>query len=161
MKNGDYVNLYGELIPLDDLDADERGLVNRLRRRARTHQDWCNFNNFAMNAIRDFYDARGLSRTSVGQTPVFRIALDLGNRLGIAEGKVAPPSFTYRAQLERLVLQFPTRAAFCKAAGISRDMLCHVLAGRKDLSLESLSKALGRVGYRLNFVQTARPKRTG
>jgi hypothetical protein len=63
--------------------------------------------------------------------------------------------------LERLVLQFPTRAAFCKAAGISRDMLSHVLAGRKDLSLESLSKALERVGYRLNFVQTARPKRTG
>ena len=67
----------------------------------------------------------------------------------------------HRAQLERLVLQFPTRAAFCKAAGISRDMLSHVLAGRKDLSLESLSKALERVGYRLNFVQTVRPKRTG
>jgi hypothetical protein len=35
------------------------------------------------------------------------------------------------------------------------------MAGRKDLSLESLSKALERLGYRLNFVQTARPRRTG
>jgi hypothetical protein len=56
---------------------------------------------------------------------------------------------------------FPTRAAFCKAAGISRDMLSHVQAGRKDLSLESVSKALERIGYRLSFVPAGPGKRTG
>jgi hypothetical protein len=39
-------------------------------------------------------------------------------------------------------------------------MLSHVLAGRKDLSLESLSRALDRVGYRLSFVPTTPAKRT-
>jgi hypothetical protein len=40
-------------------------------------------------------------------------------------------------------------------------MLSHVLAGRKDLSLEALSKALDRIGYRLRIVPAARAKRTG
>jgi hypothetical protein len=36
--------------------------------------------------------------------------------------------------------------------GISEDMLSHVLAGRKDLSLEALTTALERIGYRLRIV---------
>jgi hypothetical protein len=40
-------------------------------------------------------------------------------------------------------------------------MLSHVLAGRKDLSLESLDRALVRFGYRMSFVPAGRPKRTG
>lgn len=161
MRSADYVNLYGESISLDGLDAEERALVNRLRRRARTQPDWCTFRNFAVNAVGDFYDRRGISRTKSRESPVFRIALDLSGRLGIAEGSIAPPTFDYREQLERLVLQFPTREAFCKAAGISRTMLSHVLAGRKDLSLESLSKALERIGYRVHFTPLAKAKRTG
>jgi hypothetical protein len=39
-------------------------------------------------------------------------------------------------------------------------MLSHVLAGRKDLSLESLSKAPEGIGYRLSFVPAERGKRT-
>jgi hypothetical protein len=31
-------------------------------------------------------------------------------------------------------------------------MRSHVLAGRKDLSLEALTKAMERIGYRLHFV---------
>ncbi len=161
VKNHDYVNLYGETISLTDLDAGERTLVNRLRRRAETKPGWCDFRNFAISAVLAFFDARGVSRKRSSRSPVFRIALDLIGRLGIAEGKVAPPSFTYRDQLERLVLQFPTRRDFCKAAGISPTMLSHVLAGRKDLSVESLSKALDRVGYRLQFTPATKAKRTG
>jgi hypothetical protein len=40
-------------------------------------------------------------------------------------------------------------------------MLSHVLAGRKDLSVASLSRALERIGYRMNFVPAALKKRTG
>ncbi|HEV3256894.1 MAG TPA: hypothetical protein VG013_08455 [Gemmataceae bacterium] len=162
MKNRDYVDLYGNRISLADLDAEERGLVARLRRRAQAKPGWCEFRNLAMHAVGEFYDGRGVSRKKVSQTPVFRIALDLGNRLGIAEGKVRPPDERdYRDQLEQLVLQFPSRAAFCKAAGISQDMLSHVLAGRKDLSLEALTKALGRIGYRLAIAPMPDRKRTG
>jgi hypothetical protein len=162
VKNADYVNIYGETISLDELDAEERTLVTRLRRRARIHPGWCEFGNFFMHAVGAFYDARGMSRKLVAKTAVFRIALDLSSRLGIAEGKIAPPSFGYRDQLERLVLQFPTRRDFCKAAGISQPMLSHVLAGRKDLSVASLSKALERIGYQMQFTPAASAKkRTG
>jgi hypothetical protein len=155
MKNGDYVNLYGETISLAGLDTEERALIKRLRRRAATHPDWCEFRNFAINTVGQFYDGRGVSRKESRMSPVLRIALDLSGRLGIAEGKIAPPDFSFREQLERLVLQYPTRRAFCKATGIAEDMLSHVLAGRKDLSLEALTKALERIGYRLRLVPAA------
>jgi hypothetical protein len=162
MKNRDYVDVHGNAIPLLGLDAQERSLVARLRRRARARPAWCDFRNAALRAVAEFYDGRGVSRKTWSQTPVFRVALDLASRLGIAEGKIRrPDKHDYRDLLEHLVLQFPSRAAFCKAAGISRDMLSHVLAGRKDLSLESLSRALDRIGYRLIFVPTTRAKRTG
>jgi hypothetical protein len=161
MKSNEYVNVYGDTISLGELDAEERALVNRLSRRARAKPPWCDFRNFAVNAVCAFYDARGVSRKQCSQSPVFRIALDLSGRLGIAEGKVAPPSFGYRDQLERLVLQFPTRRDFCKAAGISQPMLSHVLAGRKDLSVASLSKALERIGYQMQFTPRSKAKRTG
>ncbi len=90
-----------------------------------------------------------------------QVAHDLSGRLGIAQGYVAAPTFDYREQLERLVLQFPTRRAFCDATGISQTMLSHVLAGRKDLSMASLSKILERVGYRLQFTRASKAKRTG
>jgi hypothetical protein len=161
MRNGDYVDLEGNAIALGGLDTEERALVARLRRRFRSRPGWCDFRNYALGVVADFYEARGLSRKSITDSAGFAIALDLCARLGIAEGKIAPPTFDYREQLERLVLQFPTRRAFCKAAGISQDMLSHVLAGRKDLSLESLSKALKRVGYRMQFMPATKPKRTG
>src|SRR5258708_2325714 len=119
MKHNGYVNLHGETISLKGLDAAERVLVNRLRRRARTNPGWGVFSNYAAQGVGDFYDGRGVSRKKSGQSPVMCVALDLGNRLGIAEGKIALPSLEYRDQLERLVLQYPTRRAFCKAAGIA------------------------------------------
>lgn len=165
MRNGDYVDLDGNMVSRAELDAEERALVARLRRRARTQPGWCDFNNFAMRAVGEFYDGRGVSRTKASQTPVFRIALDLGSRLGIAQGKIRAPDycdqFDYRRQLEHVILQFPSRQVFCKATGISQDMLSHVLAGRKDLSLASLSKALERIGYRLRIMPAAGAKRTG
>jgi hypothetical protein len=164
MRSRDYVDLYGNRIALDGLDAEERALVARLRRRAQAKPDWCDFHNFAVRAVGEFYDGRGVSRKKSSRAPVFRIALDLGSRLGIEEGKIRPPDATdYRDQLEYLVLQFPSRAAFCKATGISRDMLSHVLAGRKDLSLEKLTKALGRIGYRVAIAPVVgeAKKRTG
>ena len=74
----------------------------------------------------------------------------------------------YRDELEELVrAKFAPRRAFCEATGLSEDMLSHVLAGRKDLSLSKLTGALERIGYRLRIVpgvQTAQPqnqKQTG
>jgi len=155
-----YVDLEGNAVALDGLDAGERRLLARLRRRARTHPAWSEFGTYWMRAVAEFYDARGLSRTAALRTPVYRIAQDLCSRLGIAAGLVRPPD--YRDELEELIRNhFPSRRAFCKATGLSEDMLSHVLAGRKDLSLEALTRALGRSGYRLHITPTPERKRTG
>jgi hypothetical protein len=160
MKDLDYVTLSGNNISLAGLDAQERALVARLRRRASAKTTWCDFRNYSMNAVGQFYDKRGISRKKAGQSPVFRIALDLSGRLGISQGKIRTPD--YRHELQELVLNhFASRTAFCEATGISPDMLSHVLAGRKDLSLDSLSKALDRIGYRVGILPTGRAKKTG
>lgn len=155
-----YLDLDGIVISLDGLDAEERRLLGRLERRARTRPDWCDFDNYWMPAVVEFYDGRGLRRSQIIETPVYQIAQDLSARLGIAQGMVRPPD--YLDQLEDLVLNhFPSRRAFCKASGLSEDTLDDVLAGRKDLSLGRLSKALERAGYRLRIVPARQAKRTG
>jgi hypothetical protein len=161
MKRADsYLDLDGNQISLAGLDVDEFRLVARLRRRASTHPDWCDFDNYWMRAVAEFYDARCLARKDSRKTAAYRISQDLSARLGIAEGMIQPAD--YRDQLEDLVLNhFPSRRAFCKATGLSEDMLSHVLAGRKDLSLEALTKALERIGYRLRITRAPDQKRTG
>ncbi len=62
MKSAEYVNLYGETLSLAGLDAEERALVQRLRRRAATQPAWCDFRNDALQAVREFYDRRSRSR---------------------------------------------------------------------------------------------------
>jgi hypothetical protein len=157
-----YVDLDGNPIPLSALDAAERQLVARLRRQARSNPDWDAFDNFWTRAVPDFYLARGLKRRAIPRTPVWQIAQDLSSRLGIAAGLVRPPGERdYRDQLERLVLHFPSRQAFCKATGLSQDMLSHVLAGRKDLSLPALEKALARIGYVIKMIPVSGKQRTG
>jgi hypothetical protein len=169
MKRADvYVDLDGHEIALAGLDAEERRLVARLRRRARTHPDWTDYDNYWMREVVAFYDARRVPRRVSRESVPVRIAQDLSSRLGIAAGLVRFGD--WRDDLEDLVRdEFPTRRAFCEATGISEDMLSHVLAGRKDLSLEALTKALERIGYGLHIrrlpeiqpAQTTRKKRTG
>jgi len=157
-----YLDLDGRKFPLGMLDAAERRLVARLRRRARTHPDWCDFDNYWMPAVAAFYDARGLSRKKSRRTAVYQIAQDLSSRLGIAAGLIR--SLDYRDELQQIVNQrFPSRRAFCKATGISEDLLSHVLAGRKDLSLATLTRALAKIGYTLRITPAPAParKRTG
>jgi hypothetical protein len=151
MKQPDlYVDLDGKPISLAALDPEERRLVARLRRRARTHPDWCDFDTYWMRTVAAFYDARGLSRKKSSRTVPYQIAQDLSSRLGIAAGMIRPPD--YRDELEELIREhFPSRRAFCKATGLSEDMLSHVLAGRKDLSLATLTPALERIGYALHI----------
>lgn len=161
MKPADfYVDLRGREITLTGLDDEERKLLGRLRRRARTNPDWADFRNYWTREVAAFYDARGLSRARSRQTAVYRVAQDLSSRLGIAAGLVRPPD--YRDELERLIREdFPSRRAFCKATGLSEDMLSHVLAGRKDFALDTLTGALAKIGYGLRILPAPGLKRTG
>ena len=151
MKASDvYVDLDGTPIVLTGLDAAERQLVSRLRRRAATNPDWDAFRNYWTKAVPAFYRARGVSRKAVLRTVGWRIAQDLGGRLGIAAGYIPPPDLL--GDLEGLVLrQFPSPRAFAKATGLSEELVDDLLAGRKPLSLEVLEPALERIGYRLQI----------
>ncbi len=160
MKRNDvYVDLDGNEVSLANLDPEERRLTAQLRRRADSKPDWIDFDNYAFNAVMDVYNAKRTPRKRVKKTIPFRIALDLSARLGIDQGLIRAPD--YLDQLEDLVLNhFPSRRAFCKATGLSDSMLSHVLAGRKDLSLAALTKALARIGYQLRITPGQR-RRTG
>jgi hypothetical protein len=152
MKQTDeYVDLDGRTISLAGLDADERRLVARLRRRARLNPDWDAFDNYWTIAVPAFYKARGLARKAVLRTIPWRIAQDLSGRLGIASGLVRPDD--YRDDLEDLVREkFSSPRAFCEATGLSEDDLKPFLAGRQDLPLAVLTQALERIGYRLRIM---------
>jgi hypothetical protein len=155
-----YVDLDGNEIALDGLDAQERRLLARLQRRARTHPDWCAFDNYRMPALIEFYDGRGVSRKALVRTPLWRIAQDLSSRLGIAAGLIREPD--YRDDLEDLIReQYPSRRAFCQATGLTKEALNDFLAGRADLSLAELTRALEQIGYRLHIIAAPQRKKTG
>jgi hypothetical protein len=165
MKQTDiYVDLDGQEICLLHLDRLERKLVGQILRRARGNPDWDAFDNWWTTAVADFYNARDLDPKAVRRTVPWRIAQDQSSRLAVAAGVARLGD--YRDELEDLVRErFASRREFCKATGLSEDMLSHVLAGRKDLSLAKLTTALARIGYRLRIVPVpplaARRKQTG
>jgi hypothetical protein len=159
-RNNIYVDLDGREICLGHLDAEERKLLARIRRRARTHPDWADFRNYWVRAVAEFYDARRLPRKMTRQGAVYRVAEDLSSRLGIATGLIRPDDS--RSELEDLIReQFASERAFCEATGIAEEALSAFLSGRQDLPLEMLNEALERVGYRLHIIPAPKQKKTG
>jgi hypothetical protein len=141
----------GREICLGHLDAEERKLLAQIRRRARTHPDWDAFDNYWTQAVGEFYDGRGVPRKLSRESVVYRVAQDLSSRIAVAAGLARVGD--YRDELEDLIAsRYPSRRAFCEATGLGEDMLSHVLAGRKDLSVPALTRALERIGHRLRIV---------
>jgi hypothetical protein len=155
-----YVDLDGHEWNLKELDAQERRLFTDLRRFAEACrfgetgsdlQRWCDFDNYRLPKILAIYEPRGFTRKQITRSALFQLSEDLSGRLGIALGLARNPN--YRDSIQRIVTdQFKSRRAFCEATGLSEDMLSHVLAGRKDLSIGTLTKALDRIGYMIQFV---------
>ena len=155
MKANDvYIDLDGDPIPLGKLDAEERRLVAQLRRRAAADPDWNAFDNYWTAALSAFYIPRGLSRKAVTQTIPWQIAQDLSGRIGIAAGYIQPPG-PFDDLDEMVLFKFGSLAAFCKATGIPEKELNRFLAGRGDLSLNTLLKGLETIGYRLRITPAA------
>src|SRR5438270_12830758 len=94
-----YVDLDGQEICLADLDAEERKLLSRLRRRAETHPDWTDFDNYRWRVVTEFYDARRVPRKTMRQGVVYRVGQDLSSRLGLASGLIRPDD--WRTDLEQ------------------------------------------------------------
>jgi hypothetical protein len=146
-----YVDLRGRPISLGGLERSERALVDELLKRFESGPGWNEFENYWTARVASFYDERGVSREDSCRTPVYLIAQDLGSRIGIDGGYVRMPD--YRDELADLIRRrFESRRAFCKATGLSEDMLSHVLARRKHLSIEALTNALAKVGCSLHIM---------
>lgn len=149
-RNDTYTDLDGSTFTLADLDAAERAVVRRCRRFIDDNRDWFKYTNYWPLEVRKLYSARGLSQRKITDTIVWRIAEDMGSRLMVASGLARHPD--YRDEIEELIRgRFRTRREFCKATGLSEDMLSHVLAKRKHLAIDTLADALARIGYSLHI----------
>ena len=145
-----YIDLKGQAYSLADLNADERKLVSSFQAYARKKPAWSAYSNFWMAKVHDHYAASGLSRRVIRETVPYRIGQDLGSRVAIAQGLAREPD--YRDELDNLIRdRFQTRREFCKATGLSEDMLSHVLSKRKHLAVNTLEDSLRRIGYTLRI----------
>lgn len=132
------------------LDEEERKLLEDLQQFGEETTNWPEFRNYYINKVGTFYESRGLSRKEVIETPIWKIAEDICGRIQIAQGEALPSD--YRDELELLVqTKFSSRREFCKATGLSEDMLSHVLAGRKNFRIDTLTDALAKIGYTLHI----------
>ena len=133
-KDRTYSTITGRLLRLDGgFAAGESAFLAAVRRRYAEEPEWTEF---AAWWMAEFARA-GLSMDS----PAYRICQDLEARLGIAQGKVAPPD--YRDYLADLIEErYGSRYRFCKEAGVDAGHLSRVLASRSELSVQNLQRIL-------------------
>jgi len=141
--------LRGRTIDLAVLDSSELKLFRQLQKDA-VKMDTAAYRNHWIGKVSELLSARGLSKSEIVSSPLYRLAQDLGSRQQVERGEARVPD--YRDELEGIIVsRFKTRRAFCEATGLSEDMLSHVLARRKHLAIDTLTEALSRVGYQLRI----------
>lgn len=146
-----YRTLTGRAFDLHALPKKERAALAEVEAIYRGHPDWTEFARTWPFVLRK--RVWGRRKVPVG-SPLYRVCQDMEVRLGVAQGQVAPPD--YRDHLADLIEEkFGSRYAFCQAAGIDQGNLSHVLAGRKDFSLDALKKVLHLLDMQLDLVPTA------
>jgi len=129
-----YSTITGRRLDLDRLGAGEREFLASVRCRYATGPEWSEFAAWWVEELR----RQGVS----DESPAYRICQDLEARLGIAQGKVAPPD--YRDYLADLIEErYGSRYRFCKETGVDPGHLSRVLASRSELSVQNLQRILG------------------
>ncbi len=133
MKRRAFQTITGRALDLERLEVKEREFLTAVQRKYEKEPTWSAFAAWWPKELQ----RRGLSTESA----VYRICQDLEARLGIAQGKVAPPD--YRDYLADLIDErYGSRYRFCKATGVDPGHLSRILAGRSELSLQTLQRIL-------------------
>lgn len=137
MKKRIYETITGRRVLLSELSREESRFLRAVRTRFAARPGWSAFATWWTREL----GRAGLEKES----RAYRICQDLEARLGIAEGKVAPPD--YRDYLADLIEErYGSRYRFCKERGVDPGHLSRVLASRSDLSIASLSSVLSALG---------------
>lgn len=124
MKRRTYQTITGRTLDLGSLNEKEGDFLSAVERRYGKQLEWSEFAAWWSEEFR----RSGLSTESVA----YRICQDLEARLGIAQGKVAPPD--HRDYLADLIEQrYGSRYRFCKESGIDPGDLSRVFASRSNL----------------------------
>lgn len=156
MTHSTYTTLHGSELNLSALTPEEAALFAAARTAAGEAPEWHVFKQKWLNEVVSYYDRKQVSRREAVSKPLFRAVQDLGSRLMVNAAYARMPD--YREQLLSIIEEkFETRREFCEAAGVSEDMLSHVLRGRKDLSIGALEEMLGKIGYSLSLVPLPKP----
>jgi len=133
MKKPNYQTITGRVLDLERLGEKERAFLLSVQRRYEKVPDWSAFAAWWAEAFR--------GAVLPAESVVYRVCQDLEARLGIAQGKIAPPD--YRDSLADLIEErYGSRYRFCKETGIDPGHLSRVLASRSELSLQSLQHIL-------------------
>ncbi|MFP3941018.1 MAG: helix-turn-helix domain-containing protein [Thermoanaerobaculia bacterium] len=133
MKTRAFRTITGRTLDLAEIGEDERRFLGAVQREYEKTPEWSAFAAWWVEELR----RAGLGRSSVA----YRICQDLEARLGIAQGKVAPPD--YRDFLADLIEErYGSRYRFCKEAGVDPGHLSRVLANRSEFSLQTLQRVL-------------------
>ena len=135
-----YRTITGRTLDLNKLTRKERPFIAHVLGFYKDSVEW---SRFAALWIREF-EKRGLEANGLA----YRICQDMEARLGIAQGKVAPPD--YRDYLADLIEEkYGSRYKFCKETGVDPGHLSRVFRSRADLSLSALEKLLHALGAAL------------
>lgn len=147
-----YKTLTGRSIDSHNLPQSEQRLLSGLLEEAGKKPDWVKFSRFWSGHLAGLL--KKLPREGRTQHALYRIAQDLEMRLGIAQGAVAEPD--YRDYLVAAIEeQFGSRYRFCKATGIPEGELSQVLSGKKNFSVERLTKAAKALQMSVTLLPTA------
>lgn len=133
MTNRNYRTITGRQLDLSELGRAEREFLRAVQEEYAGAAEWSVFAEWWTRKLTE----AGLSDSS----PVYRICQDLEARLGIVQGKVAPPD--YRDYLADLIEdRYGSRYRFCKETGVDPGHLSRVLSSQSELSLRNLQRVL-------------------
>ncbi len=157
MTHTTHTTLQGLELDLTSLTAGEAAVFDEARREHAESPEWHVFKQKWLNKVLSIYDRQKLPRREAVSKPLYRAIQDLGSRLMVQGGYAKMPS--YQEQIEAIIeTKFETRREFCEATGLSEDMLSHVLRGRKDVSIGTLTESLRKIGYALAIVPLPRTR---